>query len=77
MAKPPVPKIGPIAICFLYPRFCISGTIRDPNNAVAPSEDPERVAKAVPPATVTKDNLPGIRPINRSTAENILFAKPV
>ena len=69
--------MGPIDICFLYPLFSISGTIRDPSKAVAPNDDPERVANAVPPATVTKDNLPGILPINLSTAENILFANPV
>ena len=53
MASPPVPRMGPIDICFLYPRRDISGTINDPNSAVDPMEEPDRVAKAVPPATVT------------------------
>ena len=53
MASPPVPRMGPIDICFLYPRRDISGTINDPSSAVDPMEEPDRVAKAVPPATVT------------------------
>jgi len=53
IAKPPVPRIGPIDICFLYPRAVISGTIRLPSKAVDPIEDPDNVENAVPPSTVT------------------------
>ncbi|CAI8175945.1 MAG: Uncharacterised protein [SAR116 cluster bacterium] len=53
MASPPVPRMGPMDMCFLYPRRDISGTISDPRSAVDPIDDPDRVAKAVPPATVT------------------------
>jgi len=53
IARPPVPRIGPMDICFLYPRSVISGTIRLPSNAVEPIDDPDSVENAVPPRTVT------------------------
>ena len=52
IARPPVPKIGPIDICLLYPRRCISGTMREPNIAVLAIDEPVRVEKIDPPATV-------------------------
>ena len=52
IAKPPVPKIGPMDIWPLYPRFVISGTISEPIIAVLAMVDPDKVAKIVPPATV-------------------------
>ena len=53
MARPPVPRIGPMDMCFLYPRRFISGTISEPSSAVEPMDDPDSVEKPVPPRTVT------------------------
>ena len=76
MARPPVPRMGPIDILFLYPRSVISGTIRVPRRAVDPIEEPDSVAKAVPPATVTYDKRAGALPIIFSIALNIRVARP-
>ena len=53
IASPPVPKIGPMLMYDLYPRRDISGTIKEPNKAVDPIDEPDSVENAVPPRTVT------------------------
>ena len=52
IASPPVPRMGPITMCFLYPRLVISGTIREPSIAVLAMLEPDSVANSVPPTTV-------------------------
>ena len=51
MARPPLPRIGPRLICFLYPRFSISGTRVDPSMATLPMVAPVSTANSTPPAT--------------------------
>ncbi len=51
--------------------------MRVPSSAVLPIDEPESVAKAVPPATVTYESRAGTRPISFSTALNMRSARPV
>ena len=52
IARDPVARIGPMTSAFLYPRLRISGIKVVPSIAVLAIEDPDSVAKSVPPATV-------------------------
>ena len=76
MAKPPLPKIGPRLIGFLYPCFSISGISEDPSIATLARLVPVRVEKRVPTATASRLNLPGIRPIHLSRVSIMTGAMP-
>ena len=77
MARPPLPRMGPRLMDFLYPCASIEGARAEPNMATLARLVPVKVENRVPTATASKLSLPGNCPSHLSRAFIKVGAMPV